>query len=162
MELLQQFRGSGTNMVFVIDEYADIVGLVTLQDVLEAVTGELTPRHTSEASAVQRDDGSWLLDGLIPITELKDVLELDAVPEENKKRYHTLSGMMMCLLNRLPSTGDVSEWEQWRLEVVDLDGRRVDKVLASRLPERAEPQNNVDSSQSSHSDGHHLDGSQDS
>jgi len=162
MELLQQFRASGTNMVCVIDEYAEILGLVTLQDVLEAVTGELTPRNASEARAVKRKDGSWLLDGLISITELKDLLDLEAVPDEDKGRYHTLSGMMMWLLNRLPRTGDVSEWEQWRLEVVDLDGRRVDKVLASRLPERAEPQNNVDSSQSSHPDGHHLDGSQDS
>lgn len=162
MELLQQFRASGTNMVCVIDEYAEILGLVTLQDVLEAVTGEFTPRKASEARAVQREDGSWLLDGLIPITELKDLLDLEAVPEEDKGRYHTLSGMMMWLLNRLPRTGDVSEWEQWRLEVIDLDGRRVDKVLASRLPERAEPQNNVDSSQPSHPDGHHLDGSQDS
>ena len=161
MELLQQFRASGTNIVCVIDEYADILGLVTLQDVLEAVTGELTPRHASEASAVQREDGSWLLDGLIPITELKDVLDLDAVPEEDKKRYHTLSGMMMCLLNRLPSTGDVSEWERWRLEVVDLDGRRVDKVLASHLPERAEAHNNVDSSPASPSDGAHPDRNQD-
>jgi putative hemolysin len=161
MELLQQFRASGTNMVFVIDEYADLVGLVTLQDVLEAVTGELTPRQASEANAVQRDDGSWLLDGLIPLTELKDVLELDAVPEEEKGRYHTLSGMMMCLLDRLPSTGDVSEWEQWRLEVVDVDGRRVDKVLASRLPERVEPQNTVDSSPALPSDGPHPDGNQD-
>jgi putative hemolysin len=140
MELLQQFRGSGTNMVFVIDEYAEILGLVSLQDVLEAVTGELTPRTVSEARAVQREDGSWLLDGLIPITELKDLLQLESVPDEDKGRYHTLSGMMMCLLDRLPGTGDVGEWEQWRLEVVDLDGRRVDKVLASRLPERAEPQ----------------------
>jgi putative hemolysin len=161
MELLQQFRGSGTNMVLVIDEYADILGLVTLQDVLEAVTGELTPRHASEASAVQRGDGSWLLDGLIPITELKDVLDLETVPDEAKGRYHTLSGMMMCLLNRLPSTGDVGEWERWRLEVVDLDGRRVDKVLASRLPERAEPPNNVDSSSASPSDGTHSDRNQD-
>lgn len=160
MELLQQFRASGTNMVCVIDEYADILGLVTLQDVLEAVTGELTPRHASEASAMQREDGSWLLDGLIPITELKDVLDLDAVPEEDKKRYHTLSGMMMCLLNRLPSTGDVSEWKQWRLEVVDIDGRRVDKVLASHLPDRAEAHNNVDSAPASPSDGAHPDRNQ--
>lgn len=140
MELLQQFRASGTNMVLVIDEFSEILGLVTLQDVLEAVTGELTPRTVSEARAVQREDGSWLLDGLIPITELKDLLHLECVPDEDKGRYHTLSGMMMCLLDRLPGTGDVGEWEQWRFEVVDLDGRRVDKVLASRLPERAEPQ----------------------
>ncbi len=162
MELLQQFRTSGTNMVCVIDEYAEVLGLVTVQDVLEAVTGEFTPRNASEARAVKREDGSWLLDGLIPITELKDLLDLEAVPEEEKGRYHTLSGMMMWLLNRLPRTGDVSEWEQWRLEVIDLDGRRVDKVLASRLPEQAELENNVDSSESSHPDGHHLDGSQDS
>jgi putative hemolysin len=140
MELLQQFRASGTNMVLVIDEFSEILGLVTLQDVLEAVTGELTPRNASEARAVQREDGSWLLDGLIPITELKDLLHLESVPDEEKGRYHTLSGMMMCLLDRLPGTGDVGEWEQWRFEVVDLDGRRVDKVLASRLPERAEPE----------------------
>jgi putative hemolysin len=70
--------------------------------------------------------------------------------------------MMMCLLDRLPSTGDVSEWEQWRLEVVDVDGRRVDKVLASRLPDRAEPQKNADSSPSFPSDGQHLQGNQDS
>jgi putative hemolysin len=152
MELLEQFRASGTNMVFVIDEYAEILGLVTLQDVLEAVTGEFTPRNASEARAVQREDGSWLLDGLIPITELKDRLDLKTVPEEDKGRYHTLSGMMMWLLNRLPRTGDVSEWEQWRFEVIDLDGRRVDKVLASRLPERAEPENTISSSQSPEDD----------
>ncbi len=162
MELLEQFRTSGTNMVCVIDEYAEILGLVTLQDVLEAVTGEFTPRNASEARATQREYGSWLLDGLIPITELKDRLDLKAVPEEEKGRYHTLSGMMMWLLNRLPRTGDVSEWEQWRLEMIDLDGRRVDKVLASRLPERAEPQNNVDSSLSSDPDSRHLDRGQDS
>jgi putative hemolysin len=141
MELLEQFRVSGTNMVCVIDEYAEILGLVTLQDILEAVTGEFTPRHASEARAVQREDGSWLLDGLIPITELKDRLDLKAVPDEDKGRYHTLSGMMMWLLNRLPHTVDVSEWEQWRLEVIDMDGRRIDKVLASRLSERGEPPN---------------------
>lgn len=140
MELLQQFRASGTNMVLVIDEFSEILGLVTLQNVLEAVTGELTPRNASEARAVQREDGSWLLDGLTPITELKDLLHLESVPDEDKGRYHTLSGMMMCLLDRLPGTGDVGEWERWRFEVVDLDGRRVDKVLASRLPERAEPE----------------------
>jgi len=145
MELLQQFRGSGTNMVCVIDEYAHVLGLVTLQDVLEAVTGQFTPRNASEAQALKREDGSWLLDGLIPITDLKDLLDLEAVPEENKGRYHTLSGMMMWLLNRLPRTGDVSEWEQWRFEVIDLDGRRVDKVLASHVPPRGELQDNVNS-----------------
>lgn len=135
MELLDQFRASSTQMVFVIDEYGEIQGMVTLQDVLEAVTGEFHPHSLEEAWAVQREDGSWLLDGMIPIPELKDRLELKTVPEEERGRYHTLSGMVMWLLGRLPHTGDVSQWGEWRLEVVDLDGKRIDKVLATRIPE---------------------------
>lgn len=138
MDLLDHFRASGVQMVMVVDEYGEVQGLVTLQDVLEAVTGEFKPRNQEDAWAVQREDGSWLLDGLIPVPELKDKLELKAVPEEDKGRYHTLSGLMMWLLGRLPQTGDVGTWEDWRLEVVDLDGKRVDKVLASRLPDAAE------------------------
>jgi putative hemolysin len=138
MDLLEHFRASGVQMVLVVDEYGEVQGLVTLQDVLEAVTGEFKPRNQEDAWAVQREDGSWLLDGLIPVPELKDKLELDAVPEEDKGRYHTLSGLMMWLLGRLPQTGDVGTWEDWRLEVVDLDGKRVDKVLASRLPDASE------------------------
>jgi putative hemolysin len=82
---------------------------------------------------VQREDGSWLLDGLIPVPELKDRLQLNKVPDENRGRYHTLSGLMMWLLGRLPQVADVATWEQWRLEVVDLDGKRVDKVLATKI-----------------------------
>lgn len=138
MELLEQFRASSTQMVFVIDEYGEILGLVTLQDVLEAVTGEFPTQGSEDAWAVQREDGSWLLDGMIPIPELKDRLSLKSAPEEDRGRYHTLSGMMMWLLGRLPRTADVVEWEDWRLEVVDLDGKRVDKVLASRLQKSKE------------------------
>jgi len=135
MELLEQFRASGSHMAFVIDEYGEVQGLVALQDVMEAVTGEFRTESQEDAWAVQREDGSWLLDGLIPLPELKDLLELREVPEEDKGRYHTLSGMVMWLLGRLPRTGDVISWEAWRLEVIDLDGKRIDKVLASRLPE---------------------------
>ncbi len=138
MDLLEHFRASGTHMVLVIDEYGEVQGLVTLQDVLEAVTGEFKPRNQEDSWAVLREDGSWLLDGLIPIPELKDKLDLKGVPEEDKGRYHTLSGLVMWLLGRLPRTGDVATWENWRLEVVDLDGKRIDKVLASRVPEADE------------------------
>ncbi len=141
MELLEQLRTSATPMVFVIDEYGEIQGLVTLQDVLEAVTGEFKSRNIEDAWAVQRADGSWLLDGMIPIPELKDRLELQEAPEEEKGRYHTLSGMMMWLLGHLPHTGDIAQWEKWQLEIVDLDGKRVDKVLASRLPEPTQANN---------------------
>ncbi|MBM3421811.1 MAG: HlyC/CorC family transporter [Chlorobi bacterium] len=132
MELLEHFRLSGTQMVFVVDEYGEIQGLVTLQDLLEAVTGEFVPRNLEDSWAVEREDGSWLLDGMIPVPELKDTLDLKSVPEEDKGRYHTLSGLLMWLLGRMPDTGDVTEWEGWRLEVIDLDGKRIDKVLASR------------------------------
>lgn len=133
MELLEQFRANNMQMAFVIDEYGEIEGIVTLQDVLEAVTGEFSPLSADDAWAVQREDGSWLLDGAIPILEMKDRLELKDVPEEGKGRYHTLSGMMMLLLGKVPSTGDYADWEGWRFEVVDMDEKRIDKVLATPL-----------------------------
>ncbi|GHT88548.1 hypothetical protein AGMMS49543_26860 [Betaproteobacteria bacterium] len=132
-EKIEQLRASSSHTVFVIDEYGEMQGMVTLHDVLEAVTGEFSTDHQEDAWAVQRDEGGWLLDGLIPLPELKDLLELKEVPEEDKGRYHTLSGMIMWLLDRLPRTGDIVTWEDWRFEVVDLDGKRIDKVLANRL-----------------------------
>ena len=140
MDLLELFRASDAHMVLIIDEYGEINGLVTLQDVLEAVTGEFKPRSVEDAWAVQREDGSWLLDGLIPIPELKDRLELKSVPDEARGRYHTLSGLVMWPSGRLPQTGDVLIWENWRLEVVDLDGKRIDKVLATPIPPAEETQ----------------------
>ncbi|MDR3212569.1 MAG: hemolysin family protein [Azoarcus sp.] len=138
LELLEQFRASSSQMVFVVDEYGEVQGLVALQDVMEAVTGEFRPDRQEDAWAVQREDGSLLLDGLIPLPELKDLLTLKETPGEERGRYNTLSGMVMWLLGRLPRTGDIVVWERWRLEVVDLDGKRIDKVLASRLPEPEE------------------------
>jgi putative hemolysin len=135
MELLEHFRGSSVQMVFVVDEYGVVQGVITLRDVLEAITGEFTTASEGDSWAVQRADGSWLIDGLIPVPELKDRLELKELPDEDRGRYNTLAGMIMLLLGRLPQTTDIVEWGQWRFEVVDLDGKRVDKVLASYLPE---------------------------
>lgn len=133
MELLDQFRASSAQLVFVVDEYGEVQGMITLRDVLEAITGEFTT-PSDDAWAVRRDDGSWLFDGLIPVPELKDRLDLKDLPEEGRGRYNTLAGMVMLLLGRLPRTTDSVEWGGWRFEVVDLDGKRVDKVLASPLP----------------------------
>lgn len=135
MELLENFKHSGAPLVFVIDEYGEVQGIITVHDMMEAITGEFKSHHQDDAWAIQREDGSWLLDGLIPIPELKDRLDIKSVPEEDKGRYHTLSGMLMLLLGRLPKTTDTCEWENWRLEIVDMDGTRIDKVLASlKLP----------------------------
>jgi putative hemolysin len=130
LELLQSFRDSGRQLAFVVDEYGELLGIVTLGDLLEAITGELAPQAAEDRWAVARGDGSWLLDGLIPVPELKDVLGLESVPEEG--RYHTLSGMLMVLLGKLPQTADRVEWQGWGFEVVDMDGKRVDKVLAAK------------------------------
>ena len=134
MELLEHFRASDVQMVFVVDEYGEVQGVITLRDVLEAITGEFAPPEASDAWAVQRDDGSWLIDGLIPAPELKDRLEIKTLPDEDRGRYNTLAGLVMMLLGRLPRTTDAVEWEGWRFEVVDMDGKRVDKILACRLP----------------------------
>lgn len=130
MELLEEFKNSGVQMTIVVDEYGEVQGIVTLQDVMEAITGEFMPYKIEDSWAVARDDGSWLLDGLIPIPEFKDRLKMNAVPEEERGRYHTLSGMVMLLLGKIPQTGDRCEWENWTFEIVDLDGLRIDKVLA--------------------------------
>src|SRR5262245_9471396 len=137
MELLENFRSNAGHMTLVVDEYGEIQGLVTSQDLFEAIAGEFKPQRTEDAWAVQRADGSWLLDGLIPIPELKDRLGFKAAPEEELGRYNTLSGMVMLLLGRVPATGDIVEWHGWSFEIVDMDKHRIDKVLASAMPQPA-------------------------
>lgn len=133
MDLLEYFRSSGSHMVFVVDEYSELQGIVTVQDVLESLTGEFYQEDINDAWAVQREDGSWLFDGLIPVMELKDFLQLEHLPEEERNSYHTLSGLVMLLLGRVPATGDTLVLDSWKLEVVDMDGMRIDKVLVSRI-----------------------------
>ena len=130
MELLEQFRVSSAELVFVVDEYGEVQGVITVRDVLEAITGEFTVAADDDAWAVQREGGGWLFDGLIPVPELKDRLDLKELPEEDRGRYNTLAGMIMLLLGRLPRTADHVDWGGWRFEVVDMDGKRIDKVLA--------------------------------
>lgn len=149
MELLDQFRTTNTHLVIVVDEYGEVQGIVTLQDLIESVTGEFFQTNTEDSWAIQREDGSWLLDGLIPLPELKDTLGLKMVPEEEKGRYNTLSGMLMLLFGRLAETGDRLTWEGWLLEVIDLDGKRIDKVLATRIPETQDEESSAQAMASS-------------
>ena len=132
MELLEQFRQRAGRMVFVVDEYGVVQGLMTPRDLLEAITGELQPGTPRDAWAVQREDGSWLLDGLVPVPELKARLDIRELPDEDRGRYNTLAGLLLAESGHLPSVGERIACVGWIFEVVDLDGKRIDKVLALR------------------------------
>ena len=134
MELLEQFRAQSARMVFVVDEYGVVQGLMTPHDLLEAITGELQPVAQAEAWATQRADGSWLLDGLMPVSELRARLEIRELPDEDRGRYNTLAGLLLSVTGRLPAVGERITCAGWVFEVVDLDGRRIDKVMASVEP----------------------------
>lgn len=130
MALLEQFRARAGRMVFVVDEYGVVQGIMTPRDLLEAITGELQPRAASEAWATQREDGSWLLDGLMPVSELKARLDIRDLPGEDRGRYNTLAGLLMAESGRLPAVAERIACAGWIFEVLDLDGKRIDKVLA--------------------------------
>ena len=130
LALLKLFQEKGMHIAFIVDEYGTLQGIVTLRDMLEILTGQMNVPH-DEAWAIQREDGSWLMDGSIPILELKDLLGLRRLPEEDEGHYSILSGMLMYLSGRIPSEGDVMEYAGWRFEIVDMDGNRIDKVLVS-------------------------------
>jgi putative hemolysin len=133
MELLDQFRASSAQLVFVVDEYGEVQGVITVRDVMEAITGEFTTPAAEDAWAIQREDGSWLFDGLIPAPELKDRLGLRDLPEEDRGRYNTLAGMVMLLLGRLPQTGDSLTYNGIRLTVLEMQGPRIKQIEITRV-----------------------------
>ncbi len=127
---LEEIRNSGLLIALVVDEFGGILGMVTLLDILKAIVGEIPRRGSDqEPLIVQRADGSWLVDGLLQVDELKDILNLDMLPEEARVGYQTLGGLMMSRLGNIPSAGQYFDWEGIRFEVVDMDERRVDKVM---------------------------------
>jgi putative hemolysin len=131
MELLEQFRARSTRILFVVDEYGVVQGLMTPMDMLEAITGELQPGAQVDAWAVQRPDGSWLIDGVMPVSELKARLDIKQLPAEDRGRYNTVAGLLQSVSGRLLGVGEWVVCGDWRFEVLDLDGKRIDKVLAS-------------------------------
>jgi putative hemolysin len=124
-------KGSPVHMALVHDEYGHFQGVVTNADILEAIVGEFrTDEGPVEPDAVQRDDGSWLIAGSMPVDEMADRLSI-AVPQE--RSYHTAAGFMLNHLGYLPDVGESFDSQGWRFEVVDLDGRRIDKIMAMRI-----------------------------
>jgi putative hemolysin len=132
LQVLESFKQSSKHIALVVDEYGGIEGLLTHHDLLEAIAGELpfSGKH-AEPKAVQREDGSWLLDGMLPIEEFKEIFNLESLPGENKDAYQTLGGFVFTRLGRVPTVGEHFEWGHLRFEIVDMDGKRIDKVLVS-------------------------------
>jgi len=128
--VLERFKETGAQIAFAVDEYGGIQGIVTLGDILEAIVGDIRePDQAEDPDVVQREDGSWLLDGMLPVEEFRELFNLKTLPGEEQHYFQTLGGFVMTHLGRIPNTGDHFEWEGLRLEVVDMDGNRVDKVL---------------------------------
>jgi putative hemolysin len=135
-QLLESFRRERVQFGLIVDEYGDLQGVVSLTDVLTAIVGELPEPDTGgESDVVQREDGSWLVDGSLGLERLKAVLEIEELPAEEERSFHTVGGFAMHRLGRIPSVTDHFEAAGFRFEVVDMDRNRVDKVLVSRLPE---------------------------
>ena len=134
-QLLETFRKERVQFGLVVDEYGDLQGIVTLTDVLTAIVGELPETDESgEMDAVRREDGSWLVDGSLGLERLRQLLEIDELPDEEERSFHTVGGFAMHQLGRIPAVADHFEVAGYRFEVMDMDRNRVDKVLVARLP----------------------------
>jgi putative hemolysin len=126
---LELFKEKNTELLLVVDEFGGLQGLLTINDILEEIVGAM---EFEEPQATQRQDGSWLLDGMLEVDEFKELFDFDSLPHEDE--YETLSGFMMTSLGRVPQAADNFDWNGFRFEVMDMDGRRVDKVLVTTLP----------------------------
>ncbi len=139
LEAVERLKESRNDAALVIDEYGGFQGLLTTYDILEAIVGDLPAAgEAPDSEAVQREDGSWLLDGMLVVDELRDLLHLSELPYGGKAHYQTLGGLVMVALGRIPSPGDHFHCCGWRFEVLDMDGHRVDKILASALENGSE------------------------
>lgn len=132
VELIDQFRENRLEMIFVVDEYGTIKGLITLKDLLEVVTGDFAPESEHDSYAIQRADGTWLFDGTTPIYKVKEKIELKSLKESEEGIYYTLSGLIMSSLGRMPVESDFIVIDDFKIEVIDMDGTKIDKVLISK------------------------------
>ena len=136
IQLLEQFKKSGKHIAVVTDEFGAVQGLVTLIDVLEAIVGDLPePGQRNQPEAKRCEDGSWLVDATLATSELKKLLGVTVdLPHEDEAEFQTLGGFVMTQFGRIPAAGDHFDWAGWRFEVIDMDRRRVDKVLVGKTP----------------------------
>lgn len=131
--LLEFFKTNQTQIALVVNEFGATEGLVTLSDLMGTVVGDVLSGAAELPLAVQRSDGSWLVDGLLPIDELKELLRLPELPEEELGNYHTVGGFVIYQLGRIPKKADAFDWGGWRFEIMDMEKNRVDEVLAKQI-----------------------------
>lgn len=146
LKLLEIFREEQQSLALVVDEYGDVTGLVTVNDLMGAVIGRVVPSSDSSidqaAPVVRRDDGSFLLDGSLPLEDLRELIGGGRLPDEDEHDFHTAAGMVIAHFGRIPHVGEHFAWSGWRIEVVDLDGPRIDKLLLLPLgPPRQDSEN---------------------
>jgi len=137
-EVLLQFRQAHEDFAVIVNEYSLVVGVITLNDVMSTVMGDLVSSHDEEQQIVRREDGSFLADGITPIPDVQRALELDSLPHPGQ--YDTLAGFLMVMLRRIPKRTDQVVWEGWRFEVVDVDSHRVDQVMIARVAVPPKPE----------------------
>ena len=138
LKLLESFKATGVHIALVTDEYGSIQGVITLHDILEAIVGNVrTLGEPVDTPVVEREDGSWLINGDTPVEDIKKILSVDSFPEEEQGHYRTIAGLILFILERIPKTGDHLEVGGLRYEVVDMDGNRIDKVLVTRVPTKS-------------------------
>jgi len=140
LSVLEEFKCTGIHFALVTDEFGGVSGLVTLNDLMEGIVGDLPSIDDQEEPLVtQRDDGSWLIDGALDLEAFAEVIDEDIFDIEQERRYHTMAGFVMHILERIPQEADSFEWRGYRFEVVDMDGKRIDKLLIAPLhPEAGE------------------------
>ncbi|MBI9050694.1 MAG: HlyC/CorC family transporter [Anaerolineaceae bacterium] len=130
LKVLESFKSSRNQLALVIDEYGGMLGIVTMFDILKSIVGNISQSGEKESEmAVERSDGSWLLDGKLPIDELKEMFSIEELPDEDRMGYQTLGGFIMSQLGKIPSEGNTYQWKKYLFEVIDMDANRVDKVM---------------------------------
>ncbi len=138
LELLKLFKKSGgyVHMALVLDEYGSIEGLITLNDVLEAIVGDIPAiDEPDEPKAVKRKDGTWLIDGFLPVEKFKYLFDVEELPEEENNDYNTMSGFIMVYLGKIPELAETFEWNGFKFEIMDMDGHQIDKILVTPIKE---------------------------
>lgn len=138
VQLIEQFKHTGTHFAFLVDEYGGIQGLITLNDILKAVVGqEIGEEDKTNPYVVRRADGSYLIDGALLIDEFKEQFGIENVSEEETGNYRTLAGLVINQMGKIPTAGQFIHWRDFRIEVVDMDGNRIDKLLVNKVPTHA-------------------------